>query len=262
MATQRQTGKAGTARQSQQRTGKPARADGSGKTAGSGRAGGSGRTSGSTKPNGAARASDGQRTVSAAQSAATRSAAGRTGGRAETSARPARDELDASLAPAAPRWRRVAAYPGRHKLEFSMFVLSLVGLGVSIYLTIEHFTQATSLAGCPENSTFNCIKVTTSPQSHVFGIPVAVLGLAFFVFMVAITSPPAWRVRWPAVHWARLGSLIVGMVFVLYLIYAELFLVKAICLYCTAVHVITFILFSLMVIKAAFSGVQPAQAGS
>jgi len=31
------------------------------------------------------------------------------------------------------------------------------------------------------NSTFNCEKVTTSPQSEVFGIPVAILGLFFFV---------------------------------------------------------------------------------
>jgi len=137
----------------------------------------------------------------------------------------------------------------------------LLGLAVSIYLTIEHFTQATSLAGCPENATFNCVKVTTSAQSHVFGIPVAVLGLAFFVFMVAVNSPWGWRASQPVVHWARLVSVIVGIVFVLYLVYAELFIINAICLYCTSVHVLTFILFALIVARATLTGVKPTAAG-
>jgi uncharacterized membrane protein len=43
----------------------------------------------------------------------------------------------------------------------------------------------------------------------------------------------------------------VGIVFVLYLIYAELFSIGAICLWCTSVHVITFALFVLIVFGAA-----------
>jgi uncharacterized membrane protein len=58
------------------------------------------------------------------------------------------------------------------------------------------------------------------------------------------------------VHWARLGSVVVGIVFVLYLIWAELFRINEICLYCTGVHVLTFILFALIVGRAAFSGVR------
>ncbi len=182
------------------------------------------------------------------------------GARAEGTAEAAGSGQAVAEAQAAPLWRRAAAYPGGHKLEFTTLIASLLGLGVSVYLAIEHFTQATSLAGCPENATFNCLKVTTSAQSYVLGIPVAVLGLAFYVFMVAVNSPWGWRARQPAVHWARLGSLIIGMVFVLYLVYAELFLVKAICLYCTSVHVLTFLLFSLIVTRTVFSGVGQAPA--
>jgi uncharacterized membrane protein len=39
-----------------------------------------------------------------------------------------------------------------------------------------------------------------------------------------------------------------GIGFVLYLIYAELFEIKAICEYCTGVHVVTFALFVLVVV--------------
>jgi uncharacterized membrane protein len=138
-------------------------------------------------------------------------------------------------------------------LQWTTWVLSFGGLGVSVYLTIAHFNTSVSLA-CPATSTINCEKVTTSPQSYAFGIPVAVLGLAFYLFMVAANSPWAWRATrppWPLLRWARLGSVIVGMIFVLYLIYAELYKIGAICLWCTSVHVITFCLFALIVFGAA-----------
>jgi uncharacterized membrane protein len=135
-------------------------------------------------------------------------------------------------------------------LQWTTWVLSLGGLGVSIYLTIAHFNTSVTLA-CPATSTVNCEKVTTSPQSYAFGIPVAVLGLAFYVFLAAANSPWAWRMTWPPLRWARIGSVVVGIVFVLWLVYAELFKIGAICLWCTSVHVITFALFVLIVFSAA-----------
>jgi uncharacterized membrane protein len=152
-------------------------------------------------------------------------------------------------------WQAAARRNGG-SLPLSTLIVSVLGLADSVYLTIEHFSQSASFA-CPENATINCVKVTTSPESHFLGMPVAVLGLAFFLFMVAANSPWGWRAPWAAVHWARLVSVIVGMVFVLYLIWAELFRINAICLYCTGVHILTFILFALIVAKAAFSGVGP-----
>jgi uncharacterized membrane protein len=131
--------------------------------------------------------------------------------------------------------------------------LSLAGLGVSIYLTIAHYTDK-ALAGCAESGTINCTKVTTSPQSIVFGIPVAVLGLAFFAGAVALMSPWAWRTARREVALIRIASLVVGMGFVLYLLYAELFIIDAICLYCTSVHAITFLLFVLTAFAAATWG--------
>jgi uncharacterized membrane protein len=140
--------------------------------------------------------------------------------------------------------------PGRW-FQITTLVLSLAGLGVSIYLTVQHYTAATSFLGCPATSTFNCQKVTTSSESIIFGIPVAVFGLAFYVFMVAVNTPWAWRSRLPAIYWARLGSIVLGIVFVLYLIYTELFTIGAICVDCTSVHIITFLLFCLLIFNAS-----------
>ena len=144
-------------------------------------------------------------------------------------------------------------------LQLATFVLALAGLGVSIYLTIAHFTES-ALAGCSESGVVNCTKVTTSPQSYVFGIPVAVLGLAFYLFAAAIMSPWAWQAARREIHLLRIASLVVGIGFVLYLIYAELFIIGSICLYCTSVHAITFVLFVLTVIAAAAWGLKPGAA--
>jgi uncharacterized membrane protein len=157
--------------------------------------------------------------------------------------RPARVAGPARAAATTPLW-----------LRLTTLGLSLAGLGVSVYLTIEHYTGSTTLA-CPATATLNCLKVTTSPEATILGIfPVAVLGLAFYAFMTAINTPWAWS--WPLrpVWWLRLASVIVGIAFVLYLIYTELFTLNAICLWCTSVHVITFLLFALVVTQAAIWG--------
>jgi uncharacterized membrane protein len=121
-------------------------------------------------------------------------------------------------------------------------VVCLLGLGVSGYLTYEHYTSSSSLA-CSDNGVVNCLKVTTSSYSEVAGVPVALLGLIFFAVMLVLQLPIMWRRRDDAVRWTRLGWAIVGLGTVLYLFYAELFEIDAICLWCTSVHVLTLILF-------------------
>jgi uncharacterized membrane protein len=145
-------------------------------------------------------------------------------------------------------------------VQLTTFTLALAGLAVSTYLTIAHFNEST-LLGCSEvKGLVNCTKVTTSAQSYVFGIPVAVLGLAFYVFAVAIMSPWAWRAARREIHLVRIASLVVGIGFVLYLLYAELFIIGSICLYCTSVHVITFLLFVLTMLAIAAWGLRPGAA--
>ena len=125
-------------------------------------------------------------------------------------------------------------------------VASALGLGVAGYLTYEHFTSSTSLA-CSDNGVVNCLKVTTSTYSAVAGVPVAVLGLVFFAVMLVLQLPPMWRRPDPAVRLGRLAWAVVGLCTVLYLLYAELFAIDAICLWCTSVHVLTLVLFGVTV---------------
>ncbi len=132
------------------------------------------------------------------------------------------------------RWQPVAT-----------LLLGIFGLGVSVYLTITHFDKVALV--CVSNGTINCEKVTTSPQSVIFGIPVAMLGLVFFVPMIVLCLPAAWRSADRRIHLARLILSLAGVGMIVYLIIAELFIIKAICLWCSSVHLITFILFVIIV---------------
>jgi uncharacterized membrane protein len=144
------------------------------------------------------------------------------------------DEGDWAEAPTVRRWWSVTA-----------FVLSLLGLGEAAYLTYEHFTQG--LPSCPATGIIDCAKVTTSPESYVFHVPVALLGLLFFAGMVVVNFPPLWRLRYAWLAWLRLGMVVTGLGMVIYLVSAEVFRIKAICLWCTGVHVITVAMFVLIV---------------
>jgi uncharacterized membrane protein len=126
---------------------------------------------------------------------------------------------------------------------------AMAALGASIYLTVEHYDRHVTLA-CPEGATFNCTKVTTSRWSELAGIPVAVLGLVYFVGMTVLLAIPGVH---RALEIVRVVGASAGVVMVLYLVYVELFRVDAICLWCTAVHVLTFIMFVAVLWHASVS---------
>src|SRR5579875_1581775 len=132
------------------------------------------------------------------------------------------------------RWRPYAALG-----------LAVVGLGISSYLTAAHFSGAALV--CSDTGVVNCEKVTTSAQSYFLGVPAA------------------WRSPDRRLHVLRLVMAVGGMCFVLYLVSAEMLIIKNICLWCTGVHVVTFLLFVLVTTTVprmlGWGGVQPEPAG-
>ena len=117
-----------------------------------------------------------------------------------------------------------------------------LGLAVAAYLTYEHYTGSTTLA-CPASGAVDCAKVTSSAWSSILGLPVAPLGLVFFAVMLVLCLPGLLRRLSAALDVARLGFCGIGLLTALYLLWAELFQIHAICLWCTGVHVLTFLLF-------------------
>lgn len=133
------------------------------------------------------------------------------------------------------------------------FALSLIGLALATYLTITHFEPQALF--CTDKGFINCGVVTTSAQSHLFGVPVAFLGLGTYLVMTVLNSPWGWRAKNYWVHVARFVIAIISMGFVLWLLYAELIIINNLCLYCTGVHIVTFALLIVL------TRVSPAQLG-
>ena len=147
--------------------------------------------------------------------------------------RPSRSPIMNSHRPErTPRWPAAAGV-----------TLCALGFGIAGYLTFEHYTSSTSLT-CPAGGgAVNCLKVTTSIYSMIHGVPVALLGLVFFAVMGVLQSPPAWRSHRSDIRGARVVWSLIGVGTALWLVYAELFKVDAICLWCTSVHVLTLLVF-------------------
>lgn len=143
---------------------------------------------------------------------------------------------------AAPRWAAPVT-----------LTLLLAGLCISAYLTLEHYTAAVTLI-CPAGKVLNCAQVTTSPQSYLVGLPVALLGLLFFAGMLPLHLPVAWRSTNRLLRTARVLGWAGGVAMVIWLVYAEFVLIGAVCVWCTAVHVLTLALFTATAAATALSG--------
>lgn len=150
--------------------------------------------------------------------------------------------------------RKLDGVPGPRWPAAVGLLLSLLGLGVAGYLTYEHYTASSSLS-CPAGGgAIDCLKVTTSTYSMIHGVPVALLGVVFFVLMAALQSPPAWRTPHPLLRAGRMVWAVVGVATALWLIYAELFKIDAICLWCTIVHFLTVLVFFATVFATLATG--------
>ena len=121
-------------------------------------------------------------------------------------------------------------------------LLTIIGIADTIYLTIAHYSTVVSLV-CPDKGIINCAKVTSSSYSEIFGVPVSLFGLIFFIGMLVLQLPMLWRSTNNLIRNGRLAYSLVGLATIFWFVYVEFHRLNAICLYCTLVHVLTFGLF-------------------
>ena len=137
-------------------------------------------------------------------------------------------------------------------VPFASTLICVLAVLDSSYLTYAHFTSATILA-CSTKGFVNCALVTTSVYSHFLGLPVSVLGLAWSIGMLVLCNPWAWRAVSPWVGRIRLLGSVTGAAMVIWLMYAELVKLRHLCEYCTLVHILTILLFVVVVFGSALA---------
>ena len=126
------------------------------------------------------------------------------------------------------------------RIDIPIAVLALIGLGIAAYLTYIHYAGIKPL--CLASG--GCEKVQSSHWSKLGGVPVAVLGLVGYAAILALLFVPG--------ETGLAGMALVALVgfgFSLYLTWAELFRIHAICQWCVASAVLMTLLAVLSVAR-------------
>lgn len=123
-------------------------------------------------------------------------------------------------------------------------LLSVAGLGVALYLTYVETQNVAAVCG----PVGDCNAVQSSPFAKLFGVlPVGLLGAAGYV---AILTAWALRKRGPFVRLAPpaiFGMALFGVLFSIYLTYLELYIIRAVCIWCLSSAVIMALVLALAV---------------
>jgi uncharacterized membrane protein len=126
------------------------------------------------------------------------------------------------------------------RLRIAIAVIALIGIGIAGYLTYVHYAGLKVVC----LSSGGCETVQASSYSKLDGIPVAVLGLAGYVTILASLG-----VRGELGRSAGFGVALIGFLFSMYLTYREIFTIKAICQWCVGSAVLMTILVVLTAIR-------------
>jgi len=128
------------------------------------------------------------------------------------------------------------------RLQLLALAAGLAGLGVSIYLTVVHYS--TIQLACPANAVVNCEQVLSSRFAVIAGssIPTSAAGIAWFGVSAGLA---ALLLRSPrsGLEKAQLAWSAVGLLTVLYLVYIEIVQLGAICIWCSAAHALVLLIF-------------------
>jgi protein-disulfide isomerase/uncharacterized membrane protein len=118
---------------------------------------------------------------------------------------------------------------------------AVLGLASSLASTWVHYrilNDPTYASFCDVNATFSCTEAYTSRFGAVAGVPIAVFGALFFVFVLGLVLMSAKsrsaRENVPGYVFA-LST--VGLAAVLYLAYASYFILNVVCLLCVGTYV-------------------------
>jgi uncharacterized membrane protein len=128
-------------------------------------------------------------------------------------------------------------------MRWLLIMLAVVGIAVSSLALREHYR--TDASPCSINERWDCGIVNHSPYAVLFGVPVAVIGIAGYLLLGALAFRKAYRLM--------LVAALVGLGFALYLAHIESTVLGVWCIYCViSLGVIS--LLSFLVLGAVIAG--------
>jgi len=109
-------------------------------------------------------------------------------------------------------------------MRYVLVSLTLLGFIASGLALREHYR--TDSSPCSINERWDCGIVNHSPFAMLAGVPVAVIGMAGYVFLAVLALKRAYRLF--------LAAALVGLSFSLYLAHVEAHILGVWCVYCVA----------------------------
>jgi len=135
-------------------------------------------------------------------------------------------------------------------------VAAVIGMAIGAYMAIYKITDNASM--CLGSG--GCDIVNHSVYSLIYGIPMGVFGFAGNAAILAmlVLEKKGGEYFKKNATMLTFGMALTGFLFILYLVYLELFVIKAICPFCVAAQISMTVLFILSVIRLIQ---QPADLG-
>ncbi len=115
-----------------------------------------------------------------------------------------------------------------HWALIAIILLAVAGIGLSSASLIAHYKKSPT-EYCDLGDNFNCDLVNRSTYSEIAGMPVAAIGIAGYVFLLAMS----WVARnRRTVAWIILMASLAGLAFAVRLTYIEAYVLEAWCILC------------------------------
>jgi uncharacterized membrane protein len=141
------------------------------------------------------------------------------------------------------------------RLLLLIAVLSLAGVAISS-VSLQHHYAKSATAYCDLAENFSCDIVNRSAYSSVMGFPVAGIGIAGYLALLALSTVYRSRVETPG---RLLLAALAGLVFALYLTYVEARVLYTWCILCLSSLVVIATISALALVTRVRSGAGHAE---
>jgi uncharacterized membrane protein len=123
----------------------------------------------------------------------------------------------------APARRLFGVHPG-----LILAGLDIVGLAIASYLSVVELGNGVPVCGPLKG----CEEVALSEYSRIGGVPVAVFGVGLSLILLTLALA-WWKTDLYALLLAHYGLSLAGVIFEVYFLYLQLYVIKAVCVWCT-----------------------------
>lgn len=126
------------------------------------------------------------------------------------------------------------------RLRIAGIVLALLGVGITSYLTYNHYSGDSAICAVVEG----CDVVLNSKYSKLLGVPLSLLGLIGYLAIAVGLWIDGERGKMLATFFA-----LIGMLQSLYLLYREIFTLEAFCMWCLGSLIVMTLLLPITVVR-------------